>query len=601
MRLFDTLTNLLSGIGTGRDKSTADLYTFRPLDKQQLDYAFRADWLSKKVVTIPARDATRAWRRWTASRDQITLLEETERKLGLRQKVYKASVIGRLYGGALLFFSDGKSNQMEELDIESIDKDGLKYLKIFHRYQIGNQGEIDWDIASPYYGLPKLYTINTRDGRMVQFHPSRAIRFVGNELTDEDQEADISWGDSVLQATQDALKAAASTHQNIASLIQEAVLDVITVPNLATLTSTAESTKKLMQRFAIAAQLKSNNGQLVIGDGETFNQKAINFSALPDVLKTMLQVSSGAADIPVTRLIGQSPAGMNATGESDIRNYYDKVNSDQENDLRPAMAPLDEALIRSALGSRPKEVYYTFNPLWQMTDKEKAEIGKIKAETANVYATTGLIPDAVLQHAVVNDLTESETYPGMDVLMEEFEAEALEPLVEPPEEMAPADPNAPGEPVQAAQDAAPAPLYVYRKVKNWQAIAEWARGQGFATTLGDDMHVTIAYSRTPIDWMKIAPDGEWLNEATITVPAGGPRLMDIFGEAKVLLFSSSRLSWRHEEIKRAGASWDHSEYQPHITVSYGEMPENVEPYKGEIVLDKEDFEPIKEDWTPKEI
>ena len=83
------------------------------------------------------------------------------------------------------------------------------------------------------------------------------------------------------------------------------------------------------------------------------------------MLDRFLQSVSGAADIPGTRLLGQSPAGMNATGESDLRNYYDRLQ---------AMFRMDEALIRSALGSRPADVYYDWAPLWGMSEKEKADV-----------------------------------------------------------------------------------------------------------------------------------------------------------------------------------------------------------------------------------
>jgi hypothetical protein len=59
------------------------------------------------------------------------------------------------------------------------------------------------------------------------------------------------------------------------------------------------------------------------------------------------------------------------------------------------------------------------------------------------------------------------------------------------------------------------------------------------------------------------------------------------------------LSWRHEDIKRAGASWDHPQYQPHITISWKAADvdlEKVEPYRGKIVLGPEIFEPINENW-----
>jgi hypothetical protein len=86
---------------------------------------------------------------------------------------------------------------------------------------------------------------------------------------------------------------------------------------------------------------------------------------------------------------------MTATGESDIRNYYDRLSGDQERQLRPAIERIDEILFRSVLGGMPKNYAMKFRPLWQMTDKEKAEIEKLRAERDQIYILQGIIPEKV--------------------------------------------------------------------------------------------------------------------------------------------------------------------------------------------------------------
>lgn len=139
-------------------------------------------------------------------------------------------------------------------------------------------------------------------------------------------------------------------------------------------------------------------------------------------------------------------------------------------------------------------------------------------------------------------------------------------------------------------DATPRTLYVRRDVKNGADIIRWAKEQGFKEpVLATDLHVTVAYSRAPVDWMKMG--SSWQDEVKIT--KSGPRLIEKFGDATVLLVSSDELRWRHEAMREAGATWDFPDYQPHITISYeGEPPENVEPYQGEIILGPEIFEGI---------
>lgn len=146
-------------------------------------------------------------------------------------------------------------------------------------------------------------------------------------------------------------------------------------------------------------------------------------------------------------------------------------------------------------------------------------------------------------------------------------------------------------------DATPKTLYVSRKVKNGEEIVSWAKSQGFKEILSaKDMHVTIAYSRKPVDWMDVGE--QWSSE--IKIAEGGPRVIEEFcGGAKVLQFKCSDLEWRNMSIRDAGASWDWPEYHPHITISYGDMPEDVTPYQGKIILGPEVFEEIIDDWKSK--
>lgn len=148
--------------------------------------------------------------------------------------------------------------------------------------------------------------------------------------------------------------------------------------------------------------------------------------------------------------------------------------------------------------------------------------------------------------------------------------------------------------------AAPKSLYVCRHVVNAAELVAWAKEAGFPTTLpAEDLHVTIAYSRTPVDWMKVGQT--WDEE--VEVPAGGPRLMERLGPtgaARVLLFASDALKWRHEAIREAGASWDHPGFQPHVTISYADdCPDlsTVEPFQGVIRLGPERFAEVKESWA----
>lgn len=156
-------------------------------------------------------------------------------------------------------------------------------------------------------------------------------------------------------------------------------------------------------------------------------------------------------------------------------------------------------------------------------------------------------------------------------------------------------------PPQIESRAVPRSLYVRRDLLNSVDVIAWAKDQGFKTTLAaDDMHVTITFSRRPVDWMKMGENWSGDNKGELVVKPGGARIVEKLGpSAVVLLFASAELSWRHDDMMAAGASFDFPYYQPHITISYTGAPEDlskIEPYRGELRFGPEIFDELDEDW-----
>ncbi|TIL30025.1 MAG: phage portal protein [Mesorhizobium sp.] len=157
-----------------------------------------------------------------------------------------------------------------------------------------------------------------------------------------------------------------------------------------------------------------------------------------------------------------------------------------------------------------------------------------------------------------------------------------------------------GKPGPAETKSAPRTLYVCRHLINSDVFLRWARGQGFKNTLpADELHVTIAYSRSRLDWIALGENWIQNSKGTLTIAPGGPRVVEPIGKdgAVALLFASTDLAWRHMAIREAGASWDWPEYQPHVTITMdaGDLDlAKVEPYRGELKFGPEIFSEIDE-------
>ncbi len=183
------------------------------------------------------------------------------------------------------------------------------------------------------------------------------------------------------------------------------------MPNLSEHLSSAETTEQLSARFAYAAAMKSMNNLLLLGDGESWSRQSVDFAGLPEMARTFLQVAAGAADIPVTRLLGQSPSGLSATGESDVRNYYDMIAARQELDLRPQLERLDRLICWSE-DIDEGALTFAFRPLWQLDEPAKAALALSRAQATQIYAGLKLWPAEVMAKLVEAQLVTDATYPN---------------------------------------------------------------------------------------------------------------------------------------------------------------------------------------------
>lgn len=422
----DSLQNLVSSLGVeGRDKNTSTRYVFTPLDQVQIENAFRGDWVARKGICIPADDATREWRQWQATDAQVEAIEAEEQRLGLQGKTKWANTLARLYGGAGIMVGIRGDDAIDQpLNVEAVKGDGIEFLHVVSRHEV-SAGRVEDDVRSPTYGLPSTYDVTGPNGRRVTLHASRLIRFGGNDLPRRGIDAaNDGWGDSVLQVLDDAVKNCGLCAGGIAQLVHESKVDVIKIPNLMANVGSKEFRDRVLERAKLANVGKSIFNSLLMDKDEEWDRIKQDFAGLPDIYKLYLLVACAAWDIPATRFMSQSALGLNATGEGDLRNYYDNVGSTQKNELAPTLAPLDEMVIRSALnGNRPDEVHYIWRPLWQMDPMQRAKVGLDQAQAFQIDAANGVVPIEVLRKGRFNQLVEGGTYPGIEAAMDEHQAE----------------------------------------------------------------------------------------------------------------------------------------------------------------------------------
>jgi phage-related protein (TIGR01555 family) len=493
-RFTDGLANLASGLGTSADKRSGSFYHLCLKDASQIDAAYRSSWLIRKIVDIPAMDMTRERRDWQADQADIEKLEAEEKRLQLWAKVRQALILGRLGGGAIIM-GVGREDPALPINPKSLKAGSLRYVHVVSRYRL-TVGPIVMDPESDLFGQPEYFQLGGQ-GTNVRIHPSRVVAFKGMHVPDLGMTASDQWfwGDSIIQVIDEAVKNADTATGGFASLIHEAKVDTVSIPGLIEHVATKEGEALIKKRVEIANMFKSawntrilDGGTGEDGTAEEWDTRQINWAGMPDVMNAFMGFVAGAADIPATRLLGRSPQGMNATGESDLTNYYDGLQARQDMDLRPQLEQIDRVLIPSAgvaVGDEAK-TWFEFPPLTTPTEQEEATTFNTSMDAVTKLQNTGLIPDVAMSKAVQNFMTERGYLPGLEGALEEIpESERFpEPADDEP------DPNAltqeGGDPSTGAKGGSPkgkTPFVDYNPAQRRDRNGRWTSGGGSARSI----------------------------------------------------------------------------------------------------------------------
>lgn len=392
-QVMDAFSNPLFRLGYGSQSPMEA--TEYPLTRLSDNYAllnslYRDNWVVQNVVGIIPDDMTKNWFTLTGaiSPEHLAEFDRVQRMTQIQDRVNAGLRWGRLYGGAAgLILIRGHETLMDQpLDLETIMPGTFAGLYILDRWcGIVPDVELVTDIGDLEFGLPAYYSITMENGdTLTRVHHSRIIRFLGRELPYLEKIAAMYWGESEVEAIYKDIVKHDNVSANMAALTFRANVDRMEVANLDQLFSITSGQQQ--QRFwnVMQAQsaVKNNFGIQLVNKGDTMtNTQFAQFSGLSDVYDSMCLDLAGASRIPVTKLFGRSPAGMNATGESDLQNYYDYVDTLREKSLRPILYKLLPIMAMSAWGMIPEGLDIAFPPLWTPTAKEVAEIAKAKTET----------------------------------------------------------------------------------------------------------------------------------------------------------------------------------------------------------------------------
>lgn len=429
------------GYGAGNQFSASTYQNnFISRDRLRLEAMYRTSWIIGQAVDVVAEDMVRAGIE-IKSKDEASDIEKVQSalsNLGVWTAIEETVKWSRLYGGAIgVMLIDGQKPETP-LRPETIRQGQFKGMLVLDRWMVQPSVVNFVEDYGPELGQPASYDVLPNPWvplSGMRVHHTRVLRLEGVRLPYQQRLAENGWGQSVAERIYDQLVAYDSTSQGAAQLVYKAHLRTLSIDKLRELIAAGgQMFEAVLKQVDVIRSMQSNEGLTLLDASDKFETHAYSFSGLSDVLLQFGQQLSGALQIPLVRLFGQSPAGLNSTGESDLRTYYDGIAQRQNSTLRLPMSRLVEVTYRSELGRDPPEGFsFEFEPLWQLSDKEKAEVAKVITETVATANEAGLISD----RTALNELRQSADVTGVWSNITDDEIDAADELPPDPSEMAP--------------------------------------------------------------------------------------------------------------------------------------------------------------------
>ena len=371
----------------GEDSPLISSGTFRrsalTSQTEQLTVMYRESWLAMRIIDMPSEDMTRSWYKASTEMedDDLDALRRLEAKHSIKQEIANAIRWARLYGGSIAVIAiRGQEDQMDQpLDLDAVMPGDFAGLLVLDRAQgIEPSLELVSDLNDPDYGLPMWYSVpyEVNGAGAMRIHHSRVLRFVGRELPRLETIAENYWGASELEHVYDELQKRNATSANIAQLVFQANVTTLKMGDFgeAMALGTDEQRANVAAAVEMENRFRTSYGLQLLSADDTMENHQYTFSGLSDIYEQFMLDICGAAEIPATKLFGRNPSGLNSTGESDLRNYYETISQMQERVLRPALERLVPIEAMSCWGFVPEDLEIVFEPIAAATPAERAEL-----------------------------------------------------------------------------------------------------------------------------------------------------------------------------------------------------------------------------------
>ena len=377
------------------------------------------DPLIRAVVETTADEMVRKFVEFTSSKendedesdDRLKVLIDECDKYKVAKMLREAAATAGYMGGAVLY-----------IDLEGVnteDNEGSEELKKKLRidgHKIG-KGELKgFNLIEPVYCYPKTYNSTNPLARDFykperwfvmgkEVHGSRLMRFVQHEPPVLMRPAYNFFGIPMAQMILDFVERFTDSRKAAAEIVKKFSLNVLKTDMSQILQEGGtEDAKTLKARAAMFKLLRDNDGLMMLDkEDEDFVQINTPFSGVHEIVTKQLEYLAAVARMPAVKLLGISPSGFNTTGESDIRNHYDNIRTNQEKMFAEHLDTIIRILQLNKWGKIYDDLTYEFVSLYETNEEEEANIRKTDGDRDVQYIDRGVISPEEVRGRLAND------------------------------------------------------------------------------------------------------------------------------------------------------------------------------------------------------
>lgn len=394
-RNFSSWQNYAASIGVNNSLAQYSHHILNRLSYQECAN-LATDSMISKAIDVIVREIFKSGGKWEATHLDIDNFEMILNSLDFYNKITLAVQRALEYGGAFIYINTDDTNLSLPLYIneKTSKKNKITGLTVIEPWQAAPVQVNTFNPLKNNYMQPDLWWVLGAGGTV---HKTRLIPIVFYSVPDLIKPLYNYLGLPLSFYMKNYVSNADTVRQSISDLVLRFRTKIIKT------TAQKIADPQTQARVKYMNATSNNLATLLLAKDEEWIETVTSLSGMDNLLSQMYELMTASTrGIPVTKLLGLSPRGFNATGEYDENNFYDVIDGYASSVVIPAMEKLAEYILcfKAGVLDEPK---YTFNPRKQIKQKEQVEINNLKADYVSKLIMSGVITGKDAIRAISED------------------------------------------------------------------------------------------------------------------------------------------------------------------------------------------------------